>query len=1035
MAEQTFKSPGFFEREIEIISKPLNVTRSTPVGVIGTSKRGPAFVPTTVSSIQEFNRIFGELDRDRIGGHAASEFFRNDGKSLTFCRVLGAGGNAEDYSGFKLISSQSLTDTITIDAERFRGTTNFIVANHIVNEVEYLGLGHFNDNDTHTIDSINTTTELTASLVRAMILTEKDTIAKIRNISETSSEEDNNDDSQCSDSSFTLVFHDKKNNAKLPYNVSLNPDDSNYIYKVLNTDSFKLSEKKHVLYAHFPVDKVVADAKDEKVAIMRGEEEDEYGNFKSRFTFPKTTSIISQPFGQKEYDLFSIESLDAGTYASDKYKVSISGLKASTDPLDKYGTFTVAIRDIKDTDEAPVVLESYNNCSLNPDASNFIGKVIGDQKVEYSFDSTDVSERRLIRLGKFENNSSRIRVIISDDVLNKVVPANALPFGFRGIPSLIFNNLAKDEAESGETLTSFITGSSNFTDSSSDLHYLTSGSLPPLPYRFKVTKGSIKSNAAYNQTYLGQASENESVDFGLHWGLMTNRVSDIDNANSGKVFNEICTNYGKFFGKDSRSTIATGSLADKHNNNKFSMAKIALSGSSIENIKGNVNDVFKNAVYVRNAEVDSDVYNAADSTIKFSSSTDPLSDEASGGNAEIRPSLSKLLAEDITKFNKYNIMAKFTVPFYGGFDGLNIFDRDSFYMTDKSSSTVTGGLAHVNGFESGLRLTKKDTADTKAAQNAGELMQGAEDNNNIVNSYKTAIRIMTDELLVTHNVLVIPGIRDKFITDFAVDRVKNDYKKALYLMDIEYYDKDSIRVYVSSNGINSSNPDVDNTISSFSVREVNSSYVASYFPDVLVQDSSDTNIAAIRSIRVPSSIIALGALAKTDNVSQPWFAPAGFSRGTLDTITSTDVRLTAEDRDNLYEARINPIANFPNKQFVIFGQKTTQLARTSLDRVNVRRLVLEVKRRIEKIALRLLFEQNTQETRSGFIESATKELASIQINQGLEDFKVIMDETNNSQNDIDNNLLNGQVIIVPTRAIEFISIDFIITNAGVEFPQ
>ena len=287
-----------------------------------------------------------------------------------------------------------------------------------------------------------------------------------------------------------------------------------------------------------------------------------------------------------------------------------------------------------------------------------------------------------------------------------------------------------------------------------------------------------------------------------------------------------------------------------------------------------------------------------------------MSDEASGGNAEIRPSLSKLLAEDITKFNKYNIMAKFTVPFYGGFDGLNIFDRDSFYMTDKSSSTVTGGLAHVNGFECGLRLTKKDTADTKAAQNAGELMQGAEDNNNIVNSYKTAIRIMTDELLVTHNVLVIPGIRDKFITDFAVDRVKNDYKKALYLMDIEYYDKDSIRVYVSSNGINSSNPDVDNTISSFSVREVNSSYVASYFPDVLVQDSSDTNIAAIRSIRVPSSIIALGALAKTDNVSQPWFAPAGFSRGTLDTITSTDVRLTAEDRDNLYEARINAIIKF-----------------------------------------------------------------------------------------------------------------------------
>ena len=1043
MAEQTFKSPGFFEREIEIINKPISLTRSTPVGVIGTSKRGPAFVPLTVNSLREYNRIFGELDRDRVAGHAVSEFFRNNGKSLTFCKVLGAGLKNEANAGFKLISSSSAA----IENSRPLGASHFISARHTVADTEFIGLGMFNDNDTYTLDfdtdqDINDGTDGTdhsVDLIRAMIFAEKNTSIKIRAISETSSEEDADDIATCADAAFTIVIHDHVNSTKEYQNVSLNPNSSNYISKVLNTDPFKFNEKKYVLYSHFPVDNTIAEVKNNIVAVCRGRNDasntylDEYGNFNSRFRAPKTTNFISQPFGQTEYDLFYIESLDDGTFASDKYKISISNLRASTDPLYNYGTFDVVVRDLKDTDSSQIVLETYTQCSLDPDAENFVGKVIGDQKIEYYFDSSDESERRLVRTGKFENMSSRIRVVITDEVLNKQVPDRALPFGFRGIPALLFNNLGADSG----TADLFITGSFNVSNSNDGK--LLSGSLPPLPYRFKVTKGSIKSNTSYNQTFLGEASDSEGVDFGLHWGLMTTRIDDLDNTNSGRLFNEICLNYGKFHGKESKEVISNSSLADSYNNNKFSLAKVALSGSDLSQVTGNINDVFKNAAYVRNADPGSARYEPQTSLIVMSESRDPFSDEETTGDPNAkRVSLAKLLSEDIVKFNKYSSMAKFTAPLYGGFDGLNILDRDSFYMTDKSSSTNSStGLARSGGFESGLRLTKVDTADVKAAQNDSGLMQGAEDNNNIIASYKTAIRIMTDELLVTHNVLTVPGIRDNFITDFVVDRVQNEYKKALYLMDIEYYDKDSTRIYVSSNGINSSNPDVDNTISYFSSREVNSSYVATYFPDVLVQDSSDDNAAAIgsrRSIRVPSSIIALGALAKTDSISQPWFAPAGFSRGTLETITSTDVRLSAEDRDNLYESKINPIANFPNKQFVIFGQKTTQLIRSSLDRVNVRRLVLEVKRRIELIAQGLLFEQNNLETRTLFINSSTRALSDIQINQGIEDFRVVMDETNNSQNDIDNNQLNGQVIIVPTRAIEFISIDFVITNAGVEFP-
>ena len=390
-----------------------------------------------------------------------------------------------------------------------------------------------------------------------------------------------------------------------------------------------------------------------------------------------------------------------------------------------------------------------------------------------------------------------------------------------------------------------------------------------------------------------------------------------------------------------------------------------------------------------------------------SDANDPLSEEG-GGTHTTRASMAQLLAKDPAKFNKWSSMAKFTAPFYGGFDGLDILDRDKFFLTDKSTSTESGGLAETSGL-----------------------------NTNSVISYRNAVRLMTDELVVDHNVLVVPGIRDTLITDFAARRVK-DYGKAIYLMDIAHYTSGGDRIFVDSRGVASGVADVDETSSRFVGREVDSSYVASYFPDVMIRDSGDDPTALQtnqRRKRVPSSVVALGALARTDRLNQPWFAPAGFSRGSLDRVESLDIRLNAADRDALYEASINPIANFPNNQFVIFGQKTTQIARTALDRVNVRRLMINIKRRIQKIAQGLLFEQNDAATRNRFVAEASAVLADVRVKQGIEDFRVIMDDTNNTAEDVDNNRLNGRIVVVPTRAVEFIAMDFIITNSGVEFPS
>jgi hypothetical protein len=1012
MAEQTFKSPGFFEREIEVISRPIFRNTATPAGLIGPAERGPAFVPTTVSSIEEYTRIFGQPDRRMLSGHAATEFFRNNGKALTFCRTLGS-GNQGVNAGFEL-SSASDSDA---------GCVYFLTAHHTLDNAEHLALGMFNDNDSHTTDMDDTTpggaaTDGTVTLVRAMLFAHKGFTITVGT---------NNTDFATPTTSNKIEIFFNSTTGSYSRTVSLNPSDADYISKVLNTDPLAFDEHKVLLYAHFPVDNEIASVGTNKVAVLTGNADNKpkYANFKKRFTSPETPKFISQPFGDKEYDLFHFESLDDGAYANSKYKISISNLRASTDPTSDFGTFTVSVRDLRDTDEAQIIYETFTNCSLDPNATSFIGNVIGDQKIYYDFEVAE-SERRLIREGSFSNKSTRIRVVVSDDVLNGEAPASALPFGFRGVPALLLNSEGTDK-------TSGTTPFVEFNDDTTTTTNLDHAVLPPLPCRFKVTKGSIKTGTSYAQDFTGKASASESVDFNLHWGLMSTRVKDINNPNYSTEFNHILENYTKFLGANSE--VVSSSKADSHNNNKFSLAKVALKtplasdGTTIDRtiaaIKGTASELFKDAVYLRNADVGSDRYNSADHTINFYESNDDLDLEDADTEAQaIRMSLAKLLAEDPVKFNKYNVCAKFTAPFFGGFDGLNILDSDSFYMTDRAASQETGGKASSSGFESGL------------AKTTNAVMQGAELNNNVVASYLNAVNLMTDSMIVNHNILLVPGIRDPFVTD-QIKIKAEEYGKALYLMDIQQVDAEGLRVFVDEKGNSSSRPDVDETAGEFDRREVNSSYTASYFPDVKILDFSDEDEAATssrRMIKVPPSIIALGALAKTDDVAQPWFAPAGFTRGTLETIQAIDVRLNAADRDTLYEARINPIANFPNKQFVIFGQKTSQLARTALDRVNVRRLVLEVKRRVELIAQGLLFEQNNSETRARFIQSSASQLASIQINQGIEDFRVIMDETNNSAEDVDNNRLNGKVIIVPTRAVEYIAIDFVITNAGVEFP-
>jgi uncharacterized protein len=209
----------------------------------------------------------------------------------------------------------------------------------------------------------------------------------------------------------------------------------------------------------------------------------------------------------------------------------------------------------------------------------------------------------------------------------------------------------------------------------------------------------------------------------------------------------------------------------------------------------------------------------------------------------------------------------------------------------------------------------------------------------------------------------------------------------------------------------------------------NTSYAASYWPWVRIIDP-----ATGKQVWVPASTIIPGVYAFNDKVSAPWFAPAGINRGGLSTVLQAQFKLTQGQKDALYSNNINPLATLPKNGVVVFGQKTLQKQASALDRVNVRRLMIEMKNYIRQIADTVVFEQNTIATRNSFVARVTPFLEGIQQKQGLYAYKIVMDESNNGPAVIDQNQLIGQIYIQPTRTAEFISLDFILLPTGAEFP-
>lgn len=305
------------------------------------------------------------------------------------------------------------------------------------------------------------------------------------------------------------------------------------------------------------------------------------------------------------------------------------------------------------------------------------------------------------------------------------------------------------------------------------------------------------------------------------------------------------------------------------------------------------------------------------------------------------------------------------------------------------------------------------TGDVKGGANFYNTLTTANAQGLDLGNYTNMINLLNNKDDYQFNILITPGLIDSLHTSAVTNIITNTQQRGdnIYILDP-----------INFGGTHTS------AISQAATRDT--SYAAAYWPWCQIQDPGTG-----RNVWVPASTIVVGTYAYNDKVGEPWFAPAGVQRGGLGSVIRVEQKLPQSYRDALYVGKVNPIATFPGQGIVVFGNKTLQQKASALDRVNVRRCLIELKSYISQVANNLVFQNNTIATRNSFLNQVNPYLSSVQQREGLYTFKVVMDESNNTSDVIDRNEMKGAIYIQPTKTAEFIYLDFNIMSTGATFPQ
>ena len=952
-----FVSPGVQVAEIDQSRRSRPSAEPGPL-IIGRFQRGPTMRPVKVDSLQELSEIFG----DPITGRESGDVSRNGNFSAPSYAAFAANAWLANQGGatiMRLVGKQSENATpnsgeagwnTTSDEQGQGGAWGLwvIPSGSTAETTGTLGAVFYTKENvgitlSGTVgDSAATTGQAAATYIRfedgnykAVVVSGSDLSSSVENSLETVS-------------------------------FNFNPQSRQFIRKVFNTTPHLTNGnvtptsdlKKYWLGETFEenVQKVISDAGDPtKIYAFTAplvSASAHYSDHTIEAQPSKTGWVISQDTSNDHASynpanmqkLFRFVSLEEAEWTQRNLKISIRNIRLpnSASDANAYGSFDVQIRKISDADAAVEAVETYTGLNLNPASPNYIAARIGDQYIEWSD-----TEKRYRYFGTHANLSKYVRVEMASAVDEGSVTEELVPFGFFGLPKpktvAIEGNGAAGDGDSG------------FIQDTETSAYVVDGT--------SLTARGTGVVASTGPAFLHTAS--------LQWP----EPRLVGSASLSSLSDPTDRYFGIEFTRDS-STQFDQSLHDLY--------KARGGGLSAQNW-----DTTGEMEYSQHFSLD-DVSGALDPSIPETGYIYKSGSRANGNSWTVQSGAAGLIAAGYDKF---------TMPLYGGFDGMDIQEMEPLVNNQRVS-----GKTRENSYEKYTLMRAIDT--------------------------------VADPELVDMNLLTMPGIHDAGITDHMINTVERR-RDAMAIIDIPnaYTPRHESADASESgrNGANSGNK-VSSAVNSVRQKGYNSSYAACYYPWVQVR-------APITGLPTwaPPSVVALGAMSYGQATQAVWFAPAGFTRGGLSEgrgglpVVGVSQRLSSKERDSLYENNINPIAQFPAEGIVIFGQKTLQATPSALDRINVRRLMIFIKKRISRIAATLLFEPNVSATWARFTSQVAPFLDSIKTGFGLEDFKVVLDSSTTTADLIDRNTMYAKIYVKPTKAVEFIAIDFIVTNQGASF--
>lgn len=1077
-----FVSPGVFLSEIDNSQLPKAPGGIGPV-VIGRTRRGPGLKPVKVSSFQEFVEIFGEPvpgnegeDPWRDGNGllatayaplAAQAYLKaNINSPVTVIRLLGVQGDDASDSGqagweatnaFGLFVAPSASNGIT------GSLVGIVYTDNASFEIGVKGLDMTASAVTNRANG--TGTSITSPVV---ISNNRFTISM-------------NNGSKTLEKSVSFRKGSKYIREELNTNpVLLTSRISSPPAATLAADYF-LGETFEEEY-----EKVQREA----TALSKGlvvwtmkltEGMEDFKSANHQLSEAKSGWVIPQYNGTPgTYDptqlerLFRFCALQEGEQGND-FSVKIENIKiADPGEPNKFGRFDVSICQHRAGQVS--VVENFSNLNLNPNSSNFIARKIGDQYLVW-----DSAEKRNKVYGDYINRSSFIRVEMAGQI-GENGPSNpaSVPFGFLGpiVPGDVLDSTLTNGKEARfDGAGNWVTGAVNFpnnVDGGTTTRALARLRWPTSPHVITSSLGIELSpkyamgGLVYN-TSVGSAAgtinfaspnpgmKDHSRRYGTYGTLVTDQIDGIADGTNKHSY---------VFSLD--EVVVTGAVELTNDMSSFNPTIVEfISGSHRGHRKASASIRFTNAptatnaITIRALNTDGKTTTDATFTAHASSQTATLFSRAAAGNGaaglvssiEASPiaglvtvsradeivtikqktggpagntTITSNLAQvtinggsaasdgafvngsttaytahhsasiQMSASSLLDVVDSFTMPMVGGFDGVNILEADPFNMAVvDADATTRNSYAYA--------------------------------------SIDRALELIRDPEALEMNLAAMPGISNTSLTQKLV-QVCEARADALAVIDLP-----DVYVPPAQTSCTSFQQRVNNTTPAKSARalkarQINSSYGAAYYPWVKVRDTINS-----RNVWAPPSVVALGVMAYTEQRNDVWFAPAGFNRGGLNEgnaglpVLQVSEQLLSSQRDILYEANINPIASFVSEGLVVFGQKTLQMTPSALDRINVRRLLIFVKKEISRIANGLLFDNNVPATWNRFTGQVVPFLESVQTRLGLTDFKVVLDRTTTTPDLVDRNVMYAKIFLKPARSIEFIAVDFVITRTGASF--